>query len=215
MELDHLFIRTWPGAPEAQRLLAAGLSEGSGNRHPGQGTANRRFFFENAFIELLWIDDDAAVRSAATARTQLAQRLGGDSEASPFGVCLRPSPSGDSAPFSTWAYRPGYLPGGMQVDIADHAPLREPMWFYLAQGSAPEHAPAARRQPMVHAAGMRRITAVTITLPAPPPYSAAAQASGVVELKAGDQHLLEICFDHAAAGKSVDCRPGLPLIIRY
>ena len=215
MELDHLFIRALPGAPAAQLLLAAGLVEGSGNRHPGQGTANRRFFFENAFLELLWIDDDAEVRSEATARTQLAQRLGAEGGASPFGVCLRPSLTGNSAPFSTWAYRPGYLPPGMQVDIADNTALHEPMWFYLAQGSAPEHAPAARRQPLVHGAGMRRITAVTITLPAQPPYCAAARSSDIVALQPGHEQLMEICFDHGAAGKRIDCRPGLPLIMTY
>ncbi len=215
MELDHLFIRALPGAPEAQLLLAAGLLEGSGNRHPGQGTANRRFFFENAFLELLWIDDEAEVCSEATARTQLAQRLGGANDASPFGVCFRPSPTEQGVPFSTWAYRPGYLPAGMQVDIADDAPLEEPMWFYLEEGSAPEHAPAARRQPMIHTAGVRRITSVTITLPAQPPYSDAAQASDVVTLRQGDEHLMEICCDHGAAGKRFDCRPGMPLVMTY
>ena len=45
MHLDHIFIRARPGAPEAEALKAFGLTEGSPNRHPGQGTANRRFFF--------------------------------------------------------------------------------------------------------------------------------------------------------------------------
>lgn len=34
-----------------------GLTEGTSNRHPGQGTANRRFFFKNFFIELLWLEN--------------------------------------------------------------------------------------------------------------------------------------------------------------
>jgi hypothetical protein len=40
------------GAPEAEALLRVGLREGAGNTHPGQGTACRRFFFENAYLEL-------------------------------------------------------------------------------------------------------------------------------------------------------------------
>jgi hypothetical protein len=28
--------------------------EDSSNTHPGQGTANRQFFFNNAYLELLW-----------------------------------------------------------------------------------------------------------------------------------------------------------------
>ena len=44
LELDHVFVNTAPGAPEADQLLSFGLVEGSSNVHPGQGTANRRFF---------------------------------------------------------------------------------------------------------------------------------------------------------------------------
>jgi hypothetical protein len=54
LELDHLFICTAPGAPEAEEFVRFGLREGPPNQHPGQGTANRRFAFANAMIELLW-----------------------------------------------------------------------------------------------------------------------------------------------------------------
>ncbi|MGE5154985.1 MAG: hypothetical protein ACM3ST_13340 [Bdellovibrio bacteriovorus] len=57
-----------PGTPAAERLAAFGLTEGAPNRHPGQGTACRRFFFRNAMLELLWMDEPAAVRSEGTAR---------------------------------------------------------------------------------------------------------------------------------------------------
>ena len=33
---------------EPPRLIRLGLREGSPNQHPGQGTANRRFFFANS-----------------------------------------------------------------------------------------------------------------------------------------------------------------------
>ena len=57
IELDHLFVCTAPGAPEAEELVRFGLREGPPNRHPGQGTANRRFAFANTMIELLWVSD--------------------------------------------------------------------------------------------------------------------------------------------------------------
>ena len=52
-EFDHLFICADVGAYEANRLASFGLIEGSSNTHPGQGKANRRFFFHNAMLELL------------------------------------------------------------------------------------------------------------------------------------------------------------------
>lgn len=88
MQLDHLFIRASPGAPEAELLRRFGLTEGTGNRHPGQGTQNRRFFLQNAFIELLWIADAQEVHGAQTRPTLLGERLQVDAPAvvSPFGV---------------------------------------------------------------------------------------------------------------------------------
>lgn len=230
MEIDHIFIRARADAPEALALARLGLSEGSANRHPGQGTANRRFFFHNAFIELLWLADAAEARSAPTAPTGLWQRLGGagpdggglDSACSPFGVCFRPAPGADpQPPFASWPYRPAYLPSGLAVDIAA-APLAEPMWFFLGFGGRPDAAPPERRQPLAHPNGWREITALRITL-APgaadgdrvrSDTAAAARAAGV-ELVEGDAHLLEIGFDHEVAGRLHDLRPALPLILRW
>jgi hypothetical protein len=221
LELDHIYIRAAEGAPEAAALRAFGLTEGSGNRHPGQGTANRRFFFYNAFLELLWVDDRAEVRSDATRRTLLAERLDDHAGAiSPFGLCFRPSHGVPGVPFPSWDYRPAYLPAGMKIDIALDAPPSEPMWFFLERASAPEAAPEDRRQPMGHASAVREITSVTVTLAgasAPPRSDAAlaAQATGAVALSDGAAHLVEICFDQGAAGGYHDFRPALPLVFRY
>lgn len=215
MEIDHIFLRTQHGAPEAALLQQLGLSEGSANHHPGQGTANRRFFFQNAFIELLWIADEQEVQSDATRRTQLAERLhlpAGDN--SPFGICFRPSERVVTPPFPCWPYQPSYLPAGMQVDIASHAPLAEPMWFYLAQAVAPAAAPAERRQPLAHALGVQELSGVALTVPGSGAWSDAAQAaSAQVQIKRGDTHLLELTFDHGRQGGHYDCRPALALIL--
>ena len=77
MELDHLFVMTAAGAPEADALAAHGFVEGAPNRHPGQGTANRRFFFGNAFLEFLWVEDEAEAQGDVVARTRLFDRWQG------------------------------------------------------------------------------------------------------------------------------------------
>jgi hypothetical protein len=68
-ELDHLFVCTAPGGPEAEKLVEFGLHEGPPNRHLGQGTANRRFAFVNAMIELFWVNDASEAQSQSTRRT--------------------------------------------------------------------------------------------------------------------------------------------------
>ena len=88
MELDHLFICTAIDAPAAETLRQFGLVEGTPNTHPGQGSANRRFFFRNFMLELLWVHD---VEEARTQPIHLADRWLQRHTHCPFGLCLRPS----------------------------------------------------------------------------------------------------------------------------
>jgi hypothetical protein len=90
VELDHFFILTGVGALEADHLLQFGLTEGAPNCHPGQGTACRRFFFRNAFLELIWVMDPVEAQSSLIRRTGLWERWSRRNQgASPFGICLR------------------------------------------------------------------------------------------------------------------------------
>ncbi|MBV7536432.1 VOC family protein [Duganella sp. sic0402] len=203
MQIDHIFIRASVSAPEAAALRAFGLSEGSGNVHPGQGTANRRFFFANAFLELLWVADAVEATSPLTTPTRLHERLSAGSDTSPFGLCFRDA---GALTLPVFDYRPTYLPPDMSIGIASEAPLSEPMWFYLAGGQPLPPPPR-------HAAGVSRITAVRCTQPSAA-LSAAAVASGVTFAE-GSEHLLEISFDDEVQGRTHDFRPALPLVFRY
>jgi len=220
MEIDHIFICVTAGAPEAEALKEFGLTEGSRNDHPGQGTANRRFFFQNMFIELLWLVDSQEARSEITRPTMLFERLSDEgSGTSPFGICFRPANQGEKkAPFPSWSYKPAYLPSNLQVAIAELAPLSEPMWFFLSFGSRPDAAAKERRQPLLHQTGFREATSVRVSLPkfkqlsAPAICAAQSQSIGIAE---GTVHLLEIGFDNEANGSSHDFRPILPLLFRW
>ena len=64
-ELDHLFLWARMGGLEADRLVAFGLTEGEPNTHLGQGTACRRFFFRNAYLEVLWVHDPIEAEAEA------------------------------------------------------------------------------------------------------------------------------------------------------
>jgi Glyoxalase-like domain len=217
IELDHLFICTAPGAPEADALLRLGLNEATPNQHPGQGTANRRFSFANAMIELFWVTDPAEAQSEATRRTQLYDRWSHrNSGASPFGFCLRPTaPIGlidTPAPFPAWHYRPAYLPAAQFMEIADTS-IEEPMWVYLSFMQR-HH----REQLFVqHPVGLREITALTLTSPVPL-RSQAAQAAienKILSTRQGPQSLLEVEFDGARRNQTVDLTPRLPLVFRF
>ena len=214
VELDHLFICVSPGAPEAEELIRFGLREGPPNQHPGQGTANRRFSFLNAMIELIWVHDQQEAQSAATRPTQLWERWSERQRGScPYGICVRPADAaGDAIPFPAWTYQPSYLPDPLAMHIGE-AKITEPMWVYLAFMRR-----AHREANFVeHACGLRVITALTMTTPVLF-KSAASHIMGeqnVIATQTGTGYLLEVEFDHRRNDQSRDFRPHLPLIFRF
>jgi glyoxalase-like protein len=215
LEFDHIFICCSPGAPEGDALVRLGFIEGSPNTHPGQGTANRRFFFDNAFVELLWVSDPAEVRSEQTRRTKLwerwSQRASG---ACPFGIVFRPKDGHAApAPFATWKYCPNYLPSGLAIEFAEDIPLDEPELVYLPfiQRSGP---PA--HEPTKHALPIRQVCGIEIGLPSVACLSQSSQtvrSAGLIAYRFAAEHVLELTF-FAAQEITLDLRPTLPLLLR-
>lgn len=213
MELDHLFVCTAAGAPEAERLVQFGLHEGPPNQHPGQGTASRRFAFANAMIELFWVSDASEAQSQSARRTLLWERWSGrEHNASPFGICLRPVDSQETKPpFPAWEYRPAYLPDPLFLHMGE-AGVEEPMWVYLSFMRR-----AQREQWFIeHPIGIREITGLTL-ITAVPLRSSVSQRiveSGVLSTRTGATSLLEIEFDGNLRKQHVDFRSHLPFVFQ-
>lgn len=220
MEIDHIFICVRPGASEADLLIDFGFCEGSANTHPGQGTANRRFFFDNLMLELLFLTDKEEARSELTRPTMLYQRLTFESnEVSPFGICFRPGEDDQDkvASFPCWSYRPIYLPPELHIDVAD-APIDEPMWFFLPFASRPDQSARCRNEPRSHANGISELSSIEITSPKAGDLSTTAEIVADkqnVELFSGENHLLSLGFNDLQAGLVKDFRPDLPLVIKW
>lgn len=208
-ELDHVLISVDAGAPEAEALIAFGLTEGSPNSHPGQGTANRRFFFRNAMIELYYVTDPAEAASESVRRTGLFERWQQRrTGASPFGICLRPvSREPQKPPFSVWAYNPYYVTWPIYLGTNSDR-ITEPLLCYL------DKRPATHEQPLEHSVGFQEITAVRVRRPSMGQLSTELKEmarTGVVEFIESDEWMMEIGFDGEQAGKSQGFYPTLPL----
>jgi Glyoxalase-like domain len=212
--IDHVFVMCSAGAPEGAALIRAGLTEGSSNTHPGQGTANRRFFFDNAFLELVWVSDADEARSALVAPTRLWERWaerGG--RACPFGLIFRAVNEAADPPFPTWSYHPAYSPAA--IELAKGTPLDEPELFYFRFPRTPG---ALKTEPRRHALHLRILTGVRIGLPGKGPRSDAAhavQATGLVTFVPAEGHLMTLAFDDETQGRSLDLRPELPLVLSW
>ena len=221
IELDHVFICTAVGAPEAEQLIAFGLTEGSPNCHPGQGTANRRFFFANAFLELLWVEDPAEAQSEIVRRTGLWERWSRRGrDASPFGVGLRPITGTEAVvPFPAWEYRPPYLPEPLAIHMADDSEaVAESLLFYLAFGRRANPDDPARRQPREHRLGVRDHVGFGSPVEEAGPRrntEPSRNSAKGLSFAAGSEHLMEVSFDDQRQGKTADFRPALPLILRW
>ena len=219
-ELDHVFVWASLGGPEADRLAAAGMTEGEPNMHPGQGTACRRFFFRNAFLEFVWVHDPAEAQSEAARPLGLWPRVVGRAAgASPFGLALRPSRSGDgSVPFPACTYRPDYLPAPLAIHVGRDVPASEPLWFHMGFSRRPDDPGWPRRQPLDHPAGVQAITKVRLTGPGlgtPSEVARAVAGAWAVELAEGPDHVAEISFDGGGLERVVDLRPALPLVLSW
>ena len=197
------------------RLVELGFREGSPNVHPGQGTRNRRFFFDNAMLELIWVENPDEAGSSLIAPTRLWERSrASETGASPFGLCLRQTRADEPLPFATWPYQPPYLPPGLAIPIAADTTANEPLLFVNPVGARPDRFPVDRREPLDHSAGVREISCVTITIAGDASLSRAFQTVerlGLVRIKRADEPLLELTFDDALS-PPCDLRPSLPLL---
>ena len=94
--LHHAFILTAEGASEAERLIEIGLVEGASNTHPGQGSANRRFFFEDFYLELAYFTDPDEARNGPGSVIRSLARFESD-DGSPFGLVFKADKTEDIA----------------------------------------------------------------------------------------------------------------------
>ncbi|KPJ91375.1 MAG: hypothetical protein AMJ53_11825 [Gammaproteobacteria bacterium SG8_11] len=215
-ELDHVFIFTEAGAPAADQLVSSGLMEGTSNVHPGQGTCNRRFFFQNAMVELLWVHDADQAQNYTTSPTFLYLRwMNRNKGACPFGICLRPKIiHTNHYPFPGWAYRPQYLPQTFYIHVSDTAnEIQQPFLFYLPYLNKQEFPPQG--QPVEHSLGIHSVSHITVNMPdgiQPSRALQQLQKDGLLSIRSAKRYLLEVIFDNHDKATSLDFRPELPLI---
>lgn len=218
MEVDHILICVPNKADIADALVNAGFAEGAGNNHPGQGTANRRFFLNNAYLEFLYLEENRVLTPANQDKLDILRRFNRPDHCnSPFGVGFRPSASNENTPFPHWVYKPSYLPDDYHINVGD-ASINEPLWFFLDFVCRPDRLPPERRQPLNHPCGASTLTSVQLSVRKGTALSPATQRiieSGLVSVVFDTTHSLEIIFDHRQQNKSISLLPDAPVTIYY
>ena len=217
--LDHIFLLVNEGAPEADAIARLGFLEGSPNSHPGMGTANRRFFFDHAMLELLYVRDPAEAQSEPIKPAGIWERSRyRETGASPFAIIIRRGEEGEPIPFETWAWTPPFLPAGVALMAGKTASLEEPFVFVNRVGPRAHPFPDDKPEPIEHPAGPRRITNARITYRQSAPPSEPLQVIqqlGLATFQHGTEPLLELTLDGGQGNTTHDLRPTLPVILRW
>ena len=225
VELDHVFIVVTPGAAaEIAALRAAGITVPSEppREHGGQGTASIAAYFENAYLELIWVDSTVAVAPEHARTAQWFRDAGSwrTNRHSPFGLGLRRLP-GDTAalPVPVEREAAAWLQPGAAYELL-HQPsdsLAADFFVVPASSAVPSWIARARqREPRLwqHPGGGREITLLRIHgLPQQHPSALRVLRPLRIETKEASTPFLELHIDEGVRGERVDLRPTLPLVI--
>lgn len=215
MKIDHLFIFSENPEKDVEELIHAGLTEGSSRVHPGQGTRNRKFYFENFYLEIMWVSNEKEIKSDLTAPTCLWERANYRSSGfSPFGLILAHTPDTDTLFKDCLIYNPAYLPEDFTFEIITNE--KYPSLPMVGRLSAPFQ-PGNRDEPTLHPMGIRQLTGIRFGIP-----EADIENDFTLFFKDRDQitfeesktHHVTLEFDHWRKNRRITFK-GLPLTFTF
>lgn len=162
--LDHIFCFCEPQVSgEIENAAKAGFTVNAGNRHQGQGTANRSIVFEENYLELIFLESltDAQVNPLRLDKRAEWRKTG----ASPFGICLRGAISKDESS-QFWSYHPPYWPdGAIFIHKSNEESPGLPLIFVIPSSTRPVERPNVDVMYFSHRSGAKAIQKVDISGP--------------------------------------------------
>jgi len=210
--LDHIFIITQPEANEAARLSELGLIEGKANVHPGQGTANKRFFLNEFTIELLYVSNENEAANGAGKELGILARAG-DAGACPFGIVVRTSDNEAIPDFPSWQYFPDYFSDDMCFFVGKNSnQVAEPLCICM-----PPTLPKQPRVPSEFSNPGWMLTALDIHLPVKIPSETLKHFADIqhVHIEFGKPYNMRMQFNRGVAERVVSLQPDLPLTLEW
>ncbi|NJO42415.1 MAG: hypothetical protein HC769_34810 [Cyanobacteria bacterium CRU_2_1] len=225
LEIDHIFVCV-KTAVSPSILADLGLNCAAQPIHRfNQGTVSNSIFFENMYLEMIWVEDAQASEIYAMqsgidflARSQ-------QSQASPFGIALRQKLDQVARPFDL-------LPAENTVDrsqtfinfAAENLSAQtEPLCFVIPDSvsllSLLDRTSLLHQRLISHPAGMQRLTAAKITLQRTGQLSdslAMLRRDGIIEVEQDTLPHLELIFDDHKQSQHLDLRwLGIPVVLNY
>ncbi|HHP7243210.1 MAG TPA: hypothetical protein ACFE0H_00845 [Elainellaceae cyanobacterium] len=226
LEVDHLFICIAEEV-DISVLQEAGLRCSNYTvRRGGQGTASRLILFENAYLELIFVEDEgvAAQTSQRTGIDLLARSHWQHTHCSPFGVGLRRKSNMAHLAACFQQSRIEPIPRDPQIHFAtdNRVNQAEPLCFLIPDCIAftqwLDPTSDAHQYLLTHPLGINQLTDINITIDSTrtlTPTIAMLSQSCLVSIEQGMVPLLELVFDAGKQAQRLDLRPRLPVLLRY
>ena len=130
-KINHIFIFCDNHDEVAQEFIDFGFIEGSSRVHENQGTRNRKFYFDNFFLEIIWVHNVDEVTNRITSPTKLYERSKYSKNGnSPFGLCLNYAEEDNTLFTNTIIYKPTYLPKNMLIEVLTNEKVPSLPWTF-------------------------------------------------------------------------------------
>lgn len=131
MKPNHIFIFCDNHNDVVNELVEFGFIEGSSRIHPNQGTKNRKFYFNDFYIEILWVYNIDEIRNKITYPTKLYERSKYKiNDNSQFGLCVNYSKKDDELFKNKLDYKPTYLPKNMLIEVLTNTGSETLPWTF-------------------------------------------------------------------------------------
>ncbi|MEM6686017.1 MAG: hypothetical protein AAF617_09565 [Bacteroidota bacterium] len=213
--VDHIYIFSTQKGNEAENLIRFGCTEGSSRIHLGQGTENRKFYFENFFLEILWVRDATEIQSKVTAPTKLWERSQfSENNHSPFGLCFVNSASTDDLFADAQTYQPAYFPNEMSIDIIPNEAQPQLPWIFRLPYRGVQK---KSTEPIHHTNGLQQLTKVIFEVETEKlnkQFTSQIEDNSCIHFQTSHKNHLTLEFDQQRQGKQHEF-PALQLTILY
>ncbi|MEH2072595.1 MAG: VOC family protein [Nostoc sp.] len=227
LEVDHIFVCTTKNAETISILEQLGLHCSNDSvQHVKQGTASKIIFFENTYLELIWIEDKHLVeqQSVQTGIHILTRLQGQDTGISPFGIGLRKKSDRTNLVSHSTLDSAEWIPSQISISFATENLVnhQEPFCFIIPDCIALtawlDPSLTAHQQLISHPLGVKKLTNVKITINSDRDLTDAISlvcTHSAVTIERGESPLLELTFDEGIRKKILDARPIMPILLKY
>lgn len=212
MIIDHFYICTDNPGRDVKRLVQLGLVEGEPNVHYSQGTANRRFFFKNSMLELLYLVNEEEAKSERTKPLDIWAQFK-DRQRNRIGIIFIPAEAGCAEnPFRSKKYQPLYLPEGLAMDVSENLSLEDPTYIFMDFAMRKEN--QLTQSHCINGMEFDTIKKYTLYLKDTVfSYNTKALASvESLDVISSDDNYIQLNFTGPETGQMIDLRPELPLV---